>query len=122
MTGVITEKCTKRNNRWIASGSTDSRLAQVVSASGAQAISSDPAADTADWPNPAQHLDNRELDPPEPMLRILAATETMSKGEVRSALLCHEPVFLIPELARRGHAWHGAFETNGKNSKILEAA
>jgi TusA-related sulfurtransferase len=66
-----------------------------------------------------QHLDNRELDPPEPMVRILAATEAMKEGEVLSALLCREPIFLLPELAKRGHAWRGGFEPDGKTYKIL---
>jgi hypothetical protein len=38
---------------------------------------------------------------------------------VLSALLCREPVFLLPELAKRGHAWSGAFEPDGKTYKIL---
>ncbi|GAA3848032.1 DUF2249 domain-containing protein [[Pseudomonas] carboxydohydrogena] len=78
-----------------------------------------PARDTAEWPDPAQHLDNRDLDPPEPMVRILAATEELKKGEVLSALLCREPIFLLPELAKRGHAWRGGFESDGKTYKIL---
>src|SRR5690606_23402766 len=77
------------------------------------------AADAASWPEPVRHLDNRDLDPPEPMVRILAATEAMKEGEVLSALLCREPTFLLPELAKRGHAWHGAFEPDGKTYKIL---
>jgi uncharacterized protein (DUF2249 family) len=71
------------------------------------------ATDTGDWPAPAREMDNRDLDPPEPMVRILAATEEMKKGEVLSALLCREPMFLLPELAKRGHAWRGAFEPDG---------
>jgi uncharacterized protein (DUF2249 family) len=71
------------------------------------------------WPAPAQNLDNRELDPPEPMVRILAATEAMREGEVLEALLCREPMFLFPELAMRGHAWSGAFEPDGKTYRIL---
>ncbi len=77
------------------------------------------AADVSDWPNPVQQLDNRELDPPEPMVRILAATEAMKEGEVLAALLCREPTFLLPELAKRGHAWRGGFEADGKSYKIL---
>ncbi len=77
-----------------------------------------PATDDA-WPSPAQEMDNRELEPPEPMVRILAATETMAKGAVLSALLCREPMFLLPELAKRGHAWRGGFEPDGKTYKIL---
>lgn len=77
------------------------------------------ASDHSDWPNPAQHMDNRELDPPEPMVRILAALETMKRGEVLSAFLCREPIFLLSELAKRGHDWHGGFEPDGKTYKIL---
>jgi TusA-related sulfurtransferase len=80
---------------------------------------STPAADVSNWPEPIQELDNRELDPPEPMVRILATTEAMKKGEVLSALLCREPIFLLPELAKRGHAWRGGFEPDGKTYKIL---
>lgn len=78
-----------------------------------------PAADVSGWPNPVHHLDNRELDPPEPMVRILATTEAMQEGDVLCALLCREPIFLLPELAKRGHAWRGGFEPDGKTYKIL---
>jgi uncharacterized protein (DUF2249 family) len=78
-----------------------------------------PASDTGAWPSPVQEMDNRDLDPPEPMVRILAATEAMTNGEVLSALLCREPMFLLPELAKRGHAWRGGFEPDGKTYKIL---
>ncbi len=75
--------------------------------------------DDSDWPTPVQHLDNRALDPPEPMVRILAATEILQDGEVLSALLCREPTFLLPELAKRGHRWRGGFEPDGTTYKIL---
>lgn len=71
------------------------------------------------WPEATQHLDNRDLDPPEPMVKILTATEAMAPGEVLSALLCREPMFLFPELAKRGHAWRGAFEADGTTYRIL---
>jgi uncharacterized protein (DUF2249 family) len=77
------------------------------------------AADDTDWPAPVRALDNRDLDPPEPMVRILAATEALGPGEVLSALLCREPIFLFPELAKRGHRWRGAFEADGKTYKVL---
>ena len=85
----------------------------------AQTGSTPPADDGVEWPLPVEHLDNRELDPPEPMVRILAATENMKKGQVLSALLCREPVFLLPELANRGHAWRGGFDQDGTTYKIL---
>jgi uncharacterized protein (DUF2249 family) len=91
---------------------------------GAAAAASGPAmaaakADSGAWPEPSQHMDNRELEPPEPMERILAAVETMAPGEVLSALLCREPIFLFPQLAKRGHRWRGGFEPDGTTYKVL---
>lgn len=77
------------------------------------------SGDEEEWPQPVRHLDNRELEPPEPMVRILAAAESMKVGEVLSALLCREPIFLLPELEKRGHRWRGGFEPGGKTYKIL---
>lgn len=77
-----------------------------------------PASDADSWPEPATHMDNRDLDPPEPMVRILAALETLQPGQVLSALLCREPLFLLPELAKRGHAWRGGFEADGTTYRI----
>ena len=77
------------------------------------------ASSDTPWPEPMKHLDNRDLDPPEPMVRILATTESMEPGEVLSALLCREPLFLFPELAKRGHSWRGGFEPDGKTYKVL---
>jgi uncharacterized protein (DUF2249 family) len=77
------------------------------------------ADDRGEWPEPIQEMDNRELDPPEPMVRILAATEQMANGEVLAALLCREPIFLLPELAKRGHGWRGGFEPDGKTYRVL---
>lgn len=71
------------------------------------------AAPADDWPEPCVRLDNRDLDPPEPMVRILAAAETLPPGLTLSALLRREPVFLFPELARRGHQWRGGFAPDG---------
>jgi uncharacterized protein (DUF2249 family) len=78
-----------------------------------------PAPDGSDWPAAVRHLDNRDLDPPEPMVRILETVEAMAPGEVLSALLCREPIFLFPELAKRGHRWRGAFEDDGKTYKVF---
>ena len=64
------------------------------------------------WPAPTREMDNRDLDPPEPMVRVLAAVEELRPGQVLQALLCREPAFLIPELERRGHAWAGAFDAD----------
>jgi uncharacterized protein (DUF2249 family) len=89
------------------------------SATTGKAASASAAAQTSDWPQPVLLLDNRELDPPEPMTRILAALETLKTGEVLSALGRREPIFLLPELAKRGHAWRGGFEPDGATFKLL---
>lgn len=78
-----------------------------------------PANDGAIWPAPVREMDNRDLDPPEPMVRILAETEVLKHGEVLAALLGREPVFLFPELAKRGHAWRGGFEPDGTTYRVL---
>ena len=88
---------------------------EAVSEATAPSVS---AADDTDWPAPAREMDNRDLDPPEPMVRILAATEQMQPGEVLSALLCREPMFLLPELAKRGHSWRGGFDEDGSTYRI----
>jgi TusA-related sulfurtransferase len=77
------------------------------------------AHDDTAWPEPIKTLDNRDLDPPEPMVKILATAETMQPGEVLAALLRREPLFLFPELAKRGHSWRGAFEADGKTYRVL---
>lgn len=85
----------------------------------AQPARTAPARHPHAWPDPVQSMDNRDLDPPEPMARILAALEAMKEGEVLSALLCRKPAFLIPEIERRGHTWQGDFEPDGQTYKIL---
>lgn len=87
-----------------------------------QADQSEPAPETAAgddaWPAPVHEMDNRDLEPPEPMVKVLATIETMQPGEVMTALLCREPVFLLPELSKRGHQWIGGFEPDGTTYKI----
>lgn len=71
------------------------------------------------WPEPLRQLNNRDLDPPEPMVRTLAAVEELRPGEVLCALLCREPVFLLPELGKRGFEWLGGFEADGTTYRLL---
>ncbi len=63
-------------------------------------------ASVADWPKPRTYLDNRGLEPPAPLVRILDALERLSAGEVLEALNERDPVFLYPELQARGAAIH----------------
>ena len=71
-----------------------------------------------DWPEPAVRLDNRDLDPPEPMVRVLAAAEQLGRGETLSALLRREPVFLFPQLEKRGYRWLGGFSPDGTTYEL----
>lgn len=71
------------------------------------------------WPDPSDHLDLTDLDPPEPMVRILAAAEALEPGEVLFAVLSREPLFLFPELTKRGHQWAGNFDETGSAYRIL---
>lgn len=88
----------------------------------AEVNSSANPSSTNNWPDPEQHLDLTDLDPPEPMVRILAAAEQLAPGEVLFALLSREPLFLFPELAKRGHEWAGNFDTKGETYRILVRA
>jgi uncharacterized protein (DUF2249 family) len=77
-------------------------------------------ADNPDsWPDPVENLDLTELDPPEPMVRILAAVERLQSGEVLFALLSREPIFLFPELSKRGHQWAGNFDETRTTFRIF---
>ncbi|MGH6762611.1 MAG: DUF2249 domain-containing protein [Phyllobacterium sp.] len=71
------------------------------------------------WPEPSNYLDCTEMDPPEPMVRILAEVENMAAGDVLFALLGREPLFLFPELETRGHQWAGNFDETGKTYRIM---
>ncbi|GAB7388148.1 hypothetical protein BSNK01_19850 [Bacillaceae bacterium] len=48
-------------------------------------------------------LDNRGLEPPEPMLRTLAALEKLGEDEVLTIINDRRPMFLYPELEERGY-------------------
>lgn len=90
---------------------TDSQSKDVVSQP-TPATDSAGATDEA-WPAPIAELDNRDLEPPEPMVRTLEAVEALSPGQTLAALLPREPLFLFKELEARGHRWRGAIETEG---------
>lgn len=83
------------------------------------AVSSSPFAA---WPEPVVELDNRDLEPPEPMVRILAAAEKLGPGETLSSLLRREPVFLFPQLEKRGFRWLGGFRPDGATYELTVRA
>lgn len=71
------------------------------------------------WPEPVVELDNRELEPPEPLVRTLEGVETLEPGQTLAALLPREPVFLFEELEARGHQWRGATEPEGHYRVVI---
>ncbi|SDH08066.1 DUF2249 domain-containing protein [Bosea robiniae] len=81
------------------------------------ATGSSPAA--VFWGDPVEELDLVDLEPPEPMVRILETLESMQPGDVLFALLAREPVFLFPELAKRQHEWAGNFDASGSAYRLL---
>jgi len=54
---------------------------------------------------PAQRLDLRGLEPPEPMRLALDAVERLDKGETVEIVTDREPMLLHRELGRRGHGF-----------------
>jgi uncharacterized protein (DUF2249 family) len=54
---------------------------------------------------PAVVLDNRGLEPPQPMMRILETLETLQDDATLLAINEREPLFLYPELAARGYRY-----------------
>jgi len=80
---------------------------------------SDNAGSPDDWPEPSQYLDCSDMEPPQPMVSILAEVENMAVGEVLFALLHREPLFLFPELENRGHQWVGNFDETGQAYRIM---
>ncbi|MCA0008715.1 MULTISPECIES: DUF2249 domain-containing protein [unclassified Mesorhizobium] len=74
-----------------------------------------------DWPEPIMELDNRDLEPPEPMVRTLQAVKTLALGQTMAVLLPREPVFLFDELQVRGHRWRGTFEPQGHYRIVIRS-
>ncbi|MFC3704419.1 DUF2249 domain-containing protein [Devosia honganensis] len=97
---------------------------EVVFVPGENAVSAPEVRrrDPENWPDPSHYLDLAELDPPEPMVRILTQLEEMEEGEVVFALLGREPLLLYPELQNRGHAWAGDFDETGRFYRLMICA
>lgn len=78
-------------------------------------------AEADEWPEPSIEIDNRDLDPPEPMVRTLALLERLIPGEALAAILPREPLFLFKELEARGFRWRGAPEPDGSYRILIRA-
>ncbi|EKP95582.1 DUF2249 domain-containing protein [Thermaerobacter subterraneus] len=62
---------------------------------------------------PALQLDNRGLQPPEPMVRILSALDRLEPGQVLQAHNDRKPMFLLPHLDERGFEYAMAEQDDG---------
>ena len=67
-------------------------------------------------------LDNRGLQPPEPMVRILAALGELGAGVQVVSLMDREPLLLYPELERRGFTWEFGGTDDGYVLTVRRAA
>ncbi|GIW13978.1 MAG: hypothetical protein KatS3mg062_1417 [Tepidiforma sp.] len=67
-------------------------------------------------------LDNRGLEPPQPLVRILQALASLGAGDELVALMDREPRLLYPELERRGYAWEFSDAGDGPRIRIWRAA
>ena len=61
------------------------------------------------------YLDNRGLEPPEPMVRILEALNELEVGAELTAQLDREPLLLYPRLTERGFAYSTIAEPDGSH-------
>ena len=95
----------------------------IFTPTGIAPAASPPPSQVSDvWPDPVVRLDIRDLDPPEPMVRILGAAEKLHPGETLSAQLRREPVFLFPQLEKRGFRWLGGFTPDGSTYELTVRA
>ena len=76
----------------------DSGCAPLARDDGAHAAADDERGEHEVW------LDVRGLEPPQPMLRTLAALETLPEGQVLVQINVRVPQLLLPVLAERGYA------------------
>jgi len=84
-----------------------------------EVLASENVGSDDEWPEPSRSFDLSDLDPPQPMVRILSELETMAPGEVLFAVLGREPLFLFPELTKRGHNWAGNYDKTGTPFHIM---
>ncbi|MDL4840586.1 DUF2249 domain-containing protein [Aquibacillus rhizosphaerae] len=58
-------------------------------------------------------LDNRGMQPPQPMMRTLAAIEELESGQQLTIINDRRPMFLFPELEEQGHAYEVEEQADG---------
>lgn len=102
-----------------ADGAWEVIFSPVAETPSAPGLATGSAPEAVLWPDASLSLDLTGLMPPEPMVRILEALATLDAGEVLFALLDREPIFLFPELARRGHEWAGNPAPDGACFRLM---
>lgn len=68
------------------------------------------------------NLDNRGLEPPEPMVRILSIVKDFEPGDELVALMDREPLLLYQELERRALEWSIEEDADHYVLKVWRAA
>ncbi|WP_044748726.1 DUF2249 domain-containing protein [Bacillus alveayuensis] len=58
-------------------------------------------------------LDNRGLEPPQPMMRTLAALETLKDGETLTIINDRRPMFLYEQLDELGYSYETTERDDG---------
>ncbi|WP_186576533.1 DUF2249 domain-containing protein [Aquibacillus kalidii] len=58
-------------------------------------------------------LDNRGLQPPQPMMRTLAALEELEAGQQLKIINDRRPMFLFAELDEQGHVYEVEEQEDG---------
>ncbi|MEQ6375468.1 DUF2249 domain-containing protein [Bacillaceae bacterium S4-13-58] len=58
-------------------------------------------------------LNNRGLEPPQPMMRTLEALETLEGGETLAIINDRRPMFLFAELDERGYSYETEEQKDG---------
>jgi uncharacterized protein (DUF2249 family) len=108
------------SSREIGNGDWEVVFSPTGASSSAHESAPSASADAA-WPEPVREMDNRDLEPPEPMVRALEGVEALAPGQTIAVLLPREPVFLFEELQARGHAWRGGFAPEGHYRAVIRA-
>lgn len=58
-------------------------------------------------------LDNRGLEPPQPMMRTLQALETLSENETLTIINDRRPMFLFEQLDEQGYRYQTEQQEDG---------
>lgn len=119
--GVMGQRGFEANAQEIGDGDWEVLFSPQSAALQTEPATSDPTAAGDDWPQPSLELDNRGLEPPEPMVLTLEALEGLAQGETMAAILPREPIFLLKELDSRGHQWRGTTTDDGGYRIVIRA-